>query len=90
MLEMAKNKNISLVFVRVQERPTDQGTLQNPPELQQYISDMQEYLTNHNAEFYDFTGDPELPLSAYHDGDHIKDQKKYTELFYRRLGDILK
>jgi len=90
MLELAEERNISLVFVRVQERPTQQGTLQNPPELQKYIFDMQEYLKDHNAEFYDFTGDPELPLSAYHDGDHIKDQKKYTELFYRRLGDFLK
>jgi len=43
----------------------------------------------HNAFLYDFTGDPELPLSAYHDGDHIKDQKKYTKLFFKRLGDLL-
>lgn len=89
ILELAQKNNISLVFVRVQERPSEKGALQNPPELQKYMVDLRKYITAHGAELYDFTGDPELPLSAYHDGDHIEDQKKYTELFYRRLGDIL-
>lgn len=89
ILELAKAKNIPLVFIRVQERPNENGAVQDSPDLQQYMHDMQEYLADHDAILYDFTGDPELPLSAYHDGDHIKDQKKYTELFYRRVGDLL-
>ena len=89
ILALAEKKGISLVFVRVQERPTPKGAVPDPPELQIYMQDLQEYLEDHNAALYDFTGDPELPLSAYHDGDHIKDQKKYTELFFRRMEVFL-
>jgi hypothetical protein len=89
MLQLARDKNVSLVFIRVQERPSEHGFIPDPPELQTYMHDLQTYLTRHDAFLYDFTGDPELPLSAYHDGDHIKDQKKYTELFSRRVGDLL-
>ena len=89
ILKLAKEKNIALVFIRVQERPTESGVVQDSPELQQHMHDMRQYLADHNAALYDFTGDPELPLSAYHDGDHIKDQRRYTELFYRRVGDLL-
>ncbi|MDH3329436.1 MAG: hypothetical protein OEM01_09405, partial [Desulfobulbaceae bacterium] len=90
ILEMARERNISLVFIRVQERPTEQGARPDPPELKKYMADLRNYLADSGAALYDFTGDPELPLSAYNDGDHIKDQKKYTELFYRRVGDYLK
>lgn len=90
ILQLARNKNISLVFIRVQDRPAENGAIPDPPELQAYMRDLKTYLTEHNALLYDFTGDPELPLSVYHDGDHIKDQKKYTELFFRRVGDFLK
>ena len=78
------------MFIRVQDRPAENGAIPDPPELQAYMRDLKTYLTEHNALLYDFTGDPELPLSVYHDGDHIKDQKKYTELFFRRVGDFLK
>ena len=89
MLKLAEKKHIPLAFIRVQERPTKNGAVPDPPELQQYMHDLRTYLEDHGAALYDFSGDPELPLSAYHDGDHIKDQKKYTELFVRRVGDLL-
>lgn len=89
ILELAQKKHIPLAFIRVQERPTKKGMVPDPPELQQYMQDLRVYLEQRGAALYDFTGDPELPLSAYNDGDHIKDQKKYTELFVRRVGDLL-
>jgi hypothetical protein len=89
ILQLAEDSGISLVFVRVQERPNKKGAIPDPPVLQTYMEDLQKYLTEHDAYLYDFSGDPELPLSAYHDGDHIKDQKKYTELFFRRVGVLL-
>jgi len=89
MLDIAKTNNLSLVFIRVQERPGNNDIVQDPPIVKKYMNDLQLYLNDNGASFYDFTGDPELPLSAYHDGDHIRDQKKYTELFVRRLGDML-
>jgi hypothetical protein len=90
ILQLAQEGDLSLAFIRVQERPTEQGVKPDPPGMQKYMHDLREYLEDHGAALYDFTGDPELPLSEYHDGDHIKDQKKYTELFYRRVGDLLK
>ena len=89
ILKLAEKKRIPLAFIRVQERPTENGNVPDPPELKKYMQDMRTYLEEHGAALYDFTGDPELPLSAYHDGDHIKDQKKYTKLFVRRVGDLL-
>lgn len=88
-LHLAKQNNIQLVFLRVQERPTADGPKSDPPVLQKYMEDMKTYLAGNGAYFYDFTGDPELPLSAYHDGDHIADAQQYTRLFVRRLGDLL-
>jgi len=90
ILRLASKRGIPLAFIRVQERPTEKGARPDSPEMRQYMHDLRQYLEEHGAALYDFTGDPELPLSAYHDGDHIKDQKKYTELFYRRVGDLLK
>ncbi|GAB4332509.1 MAG: hypothetical protein Kow0089_00380 [Desulfobulbaceae bacterium] len=90
ILQLAKEHDIRLAFIRVQERPPADGPPEDPPEMKRYMADMRRYLEEHGAALYDFTGDPELPLSAYHDGDHIKDQKKYTELFYRRVGHLLK
>jgi len=89
ILRLANERSIPLAFIRVQERPTEQGARPDPPEMKQYMRDLRQYLEDHGAALYDFTGDPELPLSAYHDGDHIKDQKKYTELFHRRVRHLL-
>lgn len=90
MLDVAQENNLTLVFIRVQERPSGNGPVTDPPMVRNYMTNLEKYLTQHGAYFYDFTGDPELPLSEYHDGDHIRDAKKYTELFFRRMGDLLR
>jgi hypothetical protein len=87
MVRMAKAAGVSLVFVRVQRRPTKDGAPAQSSELQAYISKLRAYFAANGVEFYDFTGDPELTLDHYLDGDHIRPEWKpeSTELFLKRL-----
>ena|SRR5450631_3410222 len=87
MIRLAKNAGVDLVFVRVQRRPTPSGPPVQSPELQAYMQEMRAYLAQSGTQLYDFTGDPELTLDHYLDGDHIRPEWKAqsTELFLRRL-----
>ena len=87
MIQEARQAGIRLVFVRVQRRPTRNGPPPQSPELMRYMSKLEAYLAASGAGFYDFTGDPELTLDRYLDGDHIAPSWKVasTELFLRRL-----
>lgn len=89
MIAHARRKGVELVFVRVQRRPTPQGPRAESPELRAYLAALQAYLQQNNAIFYDFTGDPELTLDRYLDGDHIRPEWKRgsTEHFVLRLQD---
>ncbi len=86
---LAEENRMKLAFIRVQRRPGEKGCEPDSPELEKYLQDLQAYLEDHGALYYDFTGDPELPLSVYNDGDHIADQRYWTELFLRRVGPLL-
>jgi hypothetical protein len=87
MVTLARHAGIQLVFVRVQRRPTVDGPPSQRPELVRYIARLKDYLAGNGAGFYDFTGDPELTLDHYMDGDHIRESWRAasTELFLRRL-----
>jgi hypothetical protein len=87
MIRMAKEAGVDLVFVRVQRRPTIQGPPAQSRELQSYMSGLRAYFAGNGIQFYDFTGDPELTLDHYLDGDHIRPEWKpeSTGLFLRRL-----
>jgi hypothetical protein len=60
--------------------------------LQRYLRDLRQYLESNGAVLHDDWGDPELPLSVYEDGDHVKRDFKrlYTELFVRRNPGIFR
>lgn len=92
MIKLAKDAGISLVFVRVQRRPTPQGPAPQSPQLIRYVAKLRAYVIGNGAGFYDFTGDPELTLDHYLDGDHIRADWKpaSTELFLRRLQAYLR
>ncbi|MEA3150792.1 MAG: hypothetical protein QOD56_1731 [Gammaproteobacteria bacterium] len=87
MIKLAKDAGVGLVFVRVQRRPTLQGPPAQRPELQDYMKKFGAYASARGAELYDFTGDPELTVDHYLDGDHISAAWKpeSTDLFLRRL-----
>jgi hypothetical protein len=87
MVKLAKDAGIELVFVRVQRRPLPDGPPPQSAELTRYIDALKHYLSAAGVGYYDFTGDPELTLDHYLDGDHIRGDWKpqSTDLFLRRL-----
>lgn len=92
MVKLARDAGIELVFVRVQRRPTPDGPPPQSPDLVRYVAKLRTYLAENGAGFYDFTGDPELTLDHYLDGDHIRADWKpaSTDLFLRRLQAYLR
>jgi hypothetical protein len=91
MIRMAKQAGVGLVFIRVQRRPSPVGPPAQRPELAAYVAKLRVYLARNGVEFHDFTGDPELTLDHYMDGDHIRaDWRPESTLnFLRRLsGDF--
>ena len=89
LLDLARKHDLSLVFVRVQERPPDNAPVRDTPEMKRFMADLRSYLLQQGAGLYDFTGDPKLPLSLYGQGDHIEDPRQYTPIFYDRLRGFL-
>lgn len=92
MIDLARNAGVELVFVRVQRRPTPTGPRVEAEELQTYLAQLKDYLAFKGAGFYDFTGDPELTLDRYLDGDHIRPEwkRESTDLFLRRMQPFLR
>ena len=89
IVDMAKKKNINVVFVRVQKRPVGGNPPYQSPELKNYISELKSYIENNNLIFHDFTGDSRITLQMYGSGDHINERsmKQYTKLFYDTLKE---
>jgi len=86
MFKVARMNGLKLAFVRVQRRPEGSRPPVQSAALQRYMKDLRQYLQSNGALFADDWGDPEEPLSAYADGDHLsRDARaRYTELFLQR------
>ena len=86
ILRLATERNIRLAFIRVQRRPSLEGPPPQSPELVAYVNALKGYLEARGAYFHDDWGDPEQPLSAYADGDHLTAAARirYTERFAAR------
>ena len=86
ILRLAADRNIRLAFIRVQRRPSLEGPPTQSPELVTYVNALKGYLEARGAYFHDDWGDPEQPLSAYADGDHLTAAARirYTERFAER------
>lgn len=92
MLDEASQAGLTIVFVRVQRRPTIQGD--PPPQseaLIDYLARLRRYVEGRGAHMIDFTGDPAVTRSMYSNGDHIADDHRpaYTDHFARRLQATL-
>ena len=87
MLREARRGGFKLCMVRVQRRPVGGRPPAQSPALRRYVSDLREYLQQHGAVLHDDTGDPEITLDMYEDGDHIARaaRDRYTRVFYSRL-----
>lgn len=92
IVQLAKDNGIQLVFVKIQTIPPADGKFKRTKQEQEYLDALQKYLEDNGALFHDFTGDPEITRDMYNDTVHIgaKDKERYTEIFYKRMHDILK
>ena len=88
MINLAREAEIKLVFIRVQKRPSAVRIIsQDDEDLAIYLHDLKEYLVRNNVGFYDFTGDPNIPSEYYLEGDHIAPE--YMPAYTRNFADRL-
>jgi hypothetical protein len=90
IVDLARQHNLTLCFVRVQRRPEGGHPPEESPELKAYVSDLRTWVEANGALFRDDTGDPEMTLDMYRDGDHVADRRRYTEIFRRRLDPLFR
>jgi len=90
MLRDAANANVHVCFVRVQRRPEGGQPPAQTPAMRRYIAKLRIYVEAHGARFHDDTGDPQLTLDMYEDGDHLSHDGRfrYTQLFYDRMRPL--
>jgi hypothetical protein len=90
MLRDARQAGLPLCFVRVQRRPVGGRPPAQSRALTQYVASLKRYIEANGALFHDDTGDPELSIDLYEDGDHLSraGRRRYTEIFYNRLRAI--
>lgn len=86
MIEIAKEKNINLVFVRIKVLSGPQQS----PELDQYLADLATYFNEQNVRYLDFGDDPQLTNELFRDPIHLNEQGKelFTQLVANRLNEI--
>lgn len=90
ILDLSKRHGLPVCFVRVQRRPVGNRPPEQFPELQRYVADLKSWLDGNGACFHDDTGDPEMTLDLYEDGDHVGDRRRYTEIFRKRLDPLFR
>lgn len=88
ILDLARQEQLQVCFVRVQRRPTNGRPPEQPPALRRYIAALAAYVQSRGAMFHDDTNDPEMTLDLYSDGDHVGDRRRYTEIFHRRMATL--
>lgn len=90
MLRDARAAGITLCFVRVQRRPVGGKPPVQSPAMRRYIDKLGAYVHSQGGLFHDDTGDPELTLDMYEDGDHLdrSARRRYTEILFDRLRPL--
>jgi len=89
MLEMAREKNIKLIFFRVKRRPRSEQLLAaEQPTWPAYQASLRKYLEQNGAKLIDETRDADVPLDFYTSDDHIQPAKikTYTKLFWQKMA----
>jgi len=90
IMQLSKDHTLPVCFVRVQRRPVGNRPPPQSPALLAYVADFKHWATAQGACFHDDTGDPELTIDLYEDGDHFADRIAYTKIFRRRLDALLR
>jgi hypothetical protein len=90
LMRLSREHGLPLCFVRVQRRPEGNQPPEQSPELREYIRKLASWIQANGGLFHDDTGDPEMTLDLYEDGDHFGDRKRYTEIFRARLDPLFR
>ncbi len=92
MIRDAKRAGMPVCFVRVQRRPVDNRPPEQSRALRRYVAELAAYIEAGGEYFHDDTGDPDLTLDMYADGDHIalEARRRYTEILFDRLRPIFR
>lgn len=88
--DLARAHGLTVCFVRVQRRPEQGRAPADTPELAAYVAKLRAWTSANAALFHDDTGDPEMTLALYGDGDHVADRQRYSEIFRRRLDPLFR
>jgi hypothetical protein len=89
LLDLARQKEIRLVFFRVKRKPQDDGTPRvESGDLQAYMTALEDHLRSAGAIFIDETMDPEIGRDFYGGDDHLREDRMadYTRLFWKKHG----
>jgi hypothetical protein len=91
ILEIARKKNIHLIFVAYRARhyveyPDSERRNRN------YLADMGAYITSQGATFIDFTHDQRLRFEHFAEGDHLNGEGRviFTAMLANSLQDVIK
>jgi hypothetical protein len=90
IVALSKEHQLPVCFVRVQRRPVGGRPPEQSPALLEYVADFRAWAASQGACFHDDTGDPEMTLDLYEDGDHVDDRLRYTRIFRKRLDPFLR
>jgi hypothetical protein len=90
LMRLSREHQLPICFVRVQRRPVNNQPPHEPPELRVYVAKLKAWIEANGGMFRDDTGDPEMTLDLYEDGDHVLDKHRYTEIFRRRLDPLFR
>lgn len=90
IIDLAKEHDLRVVFVRVQRRPINNRPPVQSARLERYVEDFRAYAESHGMLFHDDTGDPQQTLAMYEDGDHVarEHRERYTRIFWVHLNRL--
>ena len=90
LLRIARQRQQHVCFVRVQRRPVNNRPPDESPALRKYVAALKTWIEANGSVFHDDTGDPEMTLDLYEDGDHVANRRRYTEILRQRLDPIFR
>jgi hypothetical protein len=92
IIDLAKQHDMKVCFVRVQRRPVGNQAPAQSPRMQEYMRKFRTYVQQQGMYFHDDTGDPSQTLAMYEDGDHIArgHRQRYTRQFRVNLHQLFR
>jgi hypothetical protein len=90
LVRLSDQHSLNLVLVRLRRRPIEDNRPFEDRRLGQYMDDLESWLHQKGIPIFDLTGESELTLDWYGEGDHIATSHttRYTELLHARLKSV--